>query len=698
MAGRWGAFVARRRFFVLGVWLVAVVALGVLATTTAQHLSPAGFQTGTPASATADTVARVFPQRTSPVVMVVFSSPSTPFTDPAYQRQIAAWEQSLQTLVREQHAGMTVQPVPGKDGRTYGLFVVTNRNAANYVGLASQVQAIHHPGPAQIYIGGLAPVYNSFIQDSEQGVARSEEYSLPIALVLLLLVFGGVVAGLLPVITGFCTVSVAIGVVGLIARTQEVSIFALNVSTILGLGLGIDYSLLVVNRFREELRAGTERSQAVATTVATAGVATLISGSTVAIGFGALMLSRLNVVWSIGLGGVVVVAISVVSSLTLIPALLALFGGAVDRLALPFVRGRDTRPFWHGLASLVMRRPAVWIIAVLCVIAVLVFPARNLLLGVEGVESLPPSADPVTAQRLAQQHLGVPVHAPTLVVVHGVHTLGEAEYMQARIEAVSGGRPVTGPASVPPQAWDLYLRDGYAIFTLTQPAADNSPVTHAWLNRLRTAQTPPGVTLQVTGEAAIYQDYLAALTSDFPKILLAVLAGTLVLLGLAFRSVLLPIKAVLMNLLSVGAALGVLTWGFQEGHFASVLDFQPVGFVDATLPVIIFAALFGISMDYEVFLLSRIREEWAAGASNTRAVAVGMERTGQIITSAALILVAVSSTLALASLTLDKALGVSFAVAIVVDATLIRLLLVPALMRVLGDLNWWPIRHRPRLD
>ncbi|MBO0708501.1 MAG: MMPL family transporter, partial [Candidatus Dormibacteraeota bacterium] len=574
VAGRWGAFVARRRYLVLGVWLVAVVALGLLATTTAQHLSPSGFQTDTPASATADTVARVFPERTSPVVMVVLSSSSTPFVDPAYRRQIAAWQHSLENLVRQQHAGMTVQPVPGKDGRTFGLFLMTNRNATNYLGLANQVQAIHHPGPAQVYIGGLATTYNSFIQDSEQGVARSEEYSLPIALVLLLLVFGGVVAGLLPVITGFCTVSVAIGVVGLIARSQEVSIFALNVSTILGLGLGIDYSLLVVNRFREELRAGTERSEAVATTVATAGVATLISGSTVAIGFGALMLSRLNVVWSIGLGGVIVVAISVVSSLTLIPALLAIFGGAVDRLALPFVRGRDTRPFWHGLASLVMGRPAVWIAAVLAVIALLVFPARNLLLGVEGVESLPPSADPVTAQRLAQEHLGVPVRAPTLVVVHGVHTLGESEYMQARIQAVSGGQPVTGPASVPPQEWNLYLRDGYAIYTLTQPAGDNSPRTHEWLNRLRTAQTPPGVTLQVTGVAAIYQDYLAALTSDFPKILVTVLAGTLILLGLAFRSVLLPIKAVLMNLLSVGAAMGVLTWGFQEGHFASVLDFQ----------------------------------------------------------------------------------------------------------------------------
>ncbi|MGH7912292.1 MAG: MMPL family transporter, partial [Candidatus Dormibacteraceae bacterium] len=413
LAGRWGAFVARWRWVVLGGWLVAVVVLGLLATTTAQHLSPAGFETGTAASRTANVVAREFPERTSPVVFVVFTSPSTPVSAPAYQRQIAAWRSSVEGVIRRHRAPLVVRGEAGKDGRTYGLLLETNQNADSFVAVSGEIQAIHHSGPAATYVGGLGPVYNDFIADSEQGVVRSEEYSLPIALVLLLLVFGGVVAGLLPVITGFCAVSVAIGVVGLIARTQEVSIFALNVSSILGLGLGIDYSLLVVNRFREELRGGADRQEAVATTVATAGVATVVSGATVALGFGALMLSRLNVVWSIGLGGVVVVAISVVSSLTLIPALLAVFGGSVDRLALPFARGRDTRPFWHRLATLVMRRPLIWIVAVLCVIAVLLFPASRLALGIPGTESLPPSTPAVVAQNLAQSELGVPVHSPT---------------------------------------------------------------------------------------------------------------------------------------------------------------------------------------------------------------------------------------------------------------------------------------------
>jgi len=201
------------------------------------------------------------------------------------------------------------------------------------------------------------------------------------------------------------------------------------------------------------------------------------------------------------------------------------------------------------------------------------------------------------------------------------------------------------------------------------------------------------VRIELGGEAPAYQDFLRVLSGDFPVIFVTVLGLTLVLLGLAFRSLALPIKAVLMNLLSIGAAMGVLTWVFQEGHLAAQLNFQAVGFVDATVPVIIFAALFGLSMDYEVFLLSRIREEWLSGRSNAGAVATGMERTGQIITSAALILVVVVSTLAFSHLSLNKGFGITFAVAVLLDATVIRLTLVPAMMRVLGNLNWWPQRR-----
>src|SRR5438309_771585 len=280
-----------------------------------------------------------------------------------------------------------------------------------------------------------------------------------------------------------------------------------------------------------------------------------------------------------------------------------------------------------------------------------------------------------------------------LLVFSGVDSPARRAAMARAVRKATGGQPVRGPAEVPAQLAPLYLRGRYAVFEIQQPAADNDDRTHQWLDHLRSTSWPAGVKVELGGEAPAYQDFLRVLAGDFPVIFGTVLALTFLLLGLAFRSLALPIKAVLMNLLSIGAAMGVLTWVFQEGHFAGQLNFQAAGFVDATVPVIIFAGLFGLSMDYEVFLLSRVREEWLRGRSNAVAVATGMERTGQIITSAALILVVVVSTLAFSHLSLNKGFGVTFAVAVLLDATVIRLTLVPAMMRVLGNLNWWPQRR-----
>ena len=245
--------------------------------------------------------------------------------------------------------GVSVQgPLIGRDGRTAGITLESNRDPDSFVSLGGRINAITVAGPAHAYAGGFAVVYDDFVVDSEHDLESAERISFPIALVLLLLVFGGVVAAGLPVLTGLATVTVAVALLGFVASMHTVSIFSLNVSSIIGIGLGIDYSLLVVNRFREEMRSGAEPAEAVATTVGTAGVATVVSGATVAIGFGALMLSGLNVLWSIGLGGALVVGCSVAASLTLIPALLAVFGHHIDRLTLPFTRDRDTAPSGTG--------------------------------------------------------------------------------------------------------------------------------------------------------------------------------------------------------------------------------------------------------------------------------------------------------------------------------------------------------------
>jgi uncharacterized membrane protein YdfJ with MMPL/SSD domain len=656
---------------------------------TTRLLSPSGFSADTEATRGADILRANFPNRRGPVLYAVFHSDATPLGDPAYQTQLAAWKDSLQGAVGGSNAAV-VGPQPGQDGRTAALFVDSNDTPDHFIDLARRIQGFHLAGPARVYLGGAGPVYNTFLADSESDLRQSETYSAPLAIALLLLVFGGLVAGALPVITGLATVTTAIAVLGFVARAHTVSVFALNVSSVIGLGLGIDYSLLVTNRFREELRKGATVEQAVATTAGTAGVATVISGGTVMIGFGALLLARLNVLWSMGLGGVIVVAASVLASLTLIPALLTLFGRHIDSLALPFTRGRDTRRFWHGLAARVMRRPFVFIAVVVLAVLALASPARAFYPGVVGAESLPPGDPSFTADRLLRDQFGFASHSPILVVAGGITTQAQADEFETALRAVAGRQPVLGVMDVEPQARANYLIAGYAVYEIEQPAGDNDRSTRVFLDRLRATPHPAGVTVILTGEAPAYQDFLNVLLSDFPKIFAVVLGLTMLLLLVSFRSIALPIKAVVMNLLSVGAAMGILTWVFQEGHLAGLLDFKPVGFIDAIVPVVIFCGLFGLSMDYEVFLLSRIREEYLAGSSNAAAVAAGMERTGQIITSAALILVAVVGTLMLSSLMLNKALGVTFAAAIFLDATLIRLLLVPAMMQVLGKLNWWP--------
>ncbi len=383
VATAWGRLVASCPWAFLAAWLALAGSMAVLASGTPRLLSPSISESATESSRAADLLRAQFPQRRSTALFVVFRSERATVSDPAYQRQLAAWGGDLRRLLPE--PGDAVQgPLVGRDGRTAALLVVSGQTPDRFVDLARQVERIHHPGPARTYVGGTAAVYDHLIARSEQDLQQSERLSLPIALVLLLLAFGGPVAALLPVLTGLAAVTAAVSLLGVAARLHTVSVFALNVSSALGLGLGIDYSLLVVNRFREELRRGLDVRDAVAVTAGSAGLATLVSGATVAIGFGALMLSHVNVLWSIGLGGAIVVGVSVLASLTLIPALLAAFGRHVSRFALPLSSAQETARFWRRLAGAVMSRPGRFIALSLALVLLLAAPARDLRLGVVG--------------------------------------------------------------------------------------------------------------------------------------------------------------------------------------------------------------------------------------------------------------------------------------------------------------------------
>ena len=690
-----GALAVRHRRAVVIVWALVLASLVPLAVSAPGALSLGGADTGTEASRAAELLRQRFPERVAPVAFVVFDSRSQPIEAPAYRAQVAAWRTDLDRLARGRPV-LVAGPVSARDDRTAALLLLSNQDPVTLVALGRGLAGLHHDGPARAYVGGPIATYDEGVRDGRADFDMVERLSLPLALALLLVVFGGVVAASLPVITGLASVTMAVALVGLAARIDTVSVFALSTASIFGIGFGIDYSLLVVSRFREELRARRNVEQAVAATVGTAGATILVSGGAVAIGFGALMLSGRDLLWSIGLGGLVAVEVCVLASLTLIPALLAILGGRVDRLAIRLSRAESGGRFWSRLAGPVMARPLVFIVIVPLVLIVLMSPARHFRPGVESDGLLPRDSPPRIAERLARERFVFPADSPTLVLVRGVPDLPTAAEVETGLQEAAGGQALTGPSDVRPWQVPLYLRGGYALYALRPPAGPGDRRTDEWLDHLRAARLPAGTAMLVGGDAADAHDYLRSLGEETPFLLGAVLVATLVFLGATLRSVFLPVKAVLMNVLSVGAALGVLTWGFQDGHLGGVLDFSPSGHIDAAMPVIVFACLFGISMDYEVFLLSRIREHWMEGGATAQAVALGMDRTGRMITSAALIVVTVSSTLALGHLVANKEFGVSVGVAVLLDATLIRLLLVPAVMRVLGDYNWWPTRRSPR--
>jgi uncharacterized membrane protein YdfJ with MMPL/SSD domain len=476
-----------------------------------------------------------------------------------------------------------------------------------------------------------------------------------------------------------------------------VSVFSLNITTILGLGLGIDYGLFLVTRFRAELREQATVEAAVARTVATAGRTVLVSGVTVAIVLASLMLFPETILRSIGYGGVATVLVDMIAALTVLPALLAVLGPKVNSLR---IRRSVTRPpatgdsgGWHRLAHSVMRRPVLYAVPIVVLLLGLGSPFLTVVWGGVDATALPASSAPrLVTQALNADFPGNPT-APieTIVTFLGpvagspARTAGLAAYAGAlaRVPGVSAAQ-VTG------------IRGDLARIDLSYAPGPYTPQARAIAGRVRAVAAPAGATADVGGPTAALADELSSIGATLPWMALAVVIATFVLLFLAFGSLILPLEAIAANVLSLSAMYGVVTWIFQDGHLSGLLGFTPNGTISPTIPVLMFAIMFGLSMDYEVFLLSRIRERYDQTGDNTAAIASGLQATGGVITSAALLLVVVIGMFSLSSITFIKLLGVGMIVALVLDATLVRLLLVPATMRLLGDANWWapaPLRR-----
>ena len=746
-----GRFAVRRRRWIVGAWLAALLVAIPIAPNVVGALRAGGFILPDLESARAKTLLQDELDVPPAAIVVVLHSETlragTPEFEAATAAAIADVEQAPHVVRVLPH---TLAPRQvSADGRTvYDVVFLSIAPDDSPAALPGIEQRLGHPPGLEVQLAGGPAFYGDVQAVSESDLRRSEIISLPLAALALLIVFGSVVAAGLPLAVGGAAVVVALAVIFGIASVTPMSIFVLNLATLLGLGLGVDYSLLLTSRFREELAkrprtsdmargSGHDRERvadAVEATVATAGRAVFFSGLTVLLGLLGLVLFEFMILRSVGVAGAVVVLLAAASALTLLPALLAIVGTRIDALAIRRTTPREnSNGAWSRLARWVMARPLAVLVPTLSLLVLLGAPFLHVRFNAPDSTILPPSVPSRAAfDRLAEafgegdfapialaiRTDGPATSAANLAALHDYSRRLAADRRITRVESIVDVDPrlrldqyqlLYGDPNGPR---DRFLaltlaattKGDLTAFTIYTPFGPNRDEGRALVNDLRADSgplaPPGGFEVLVGGGAADVTDVVARVAADFPRTAVFIVVTTYLVLFLLLRSIVLPAKALLMNTLSIVASFGALVWVFQDGNLSALLGFQPLGFVETTQPVILFCVLFGLSMDYEVFLLSRMKEVWDRTGDNVEAVATGLERSGRIVTSAALIVVVVASSFAFADIVLIKALGIGVALAVALDATVVRALLVPSTMRLLGRWNWWlpsSLRRLPAL-
>jgi RND superfamily putative drug exporter len=818
-------------------WAVVLVAAAFFAPKLGGQLKGGGFEgSGRDSELAKDLMVEEFglPRAT---LVIVFESDDLSAESEEYRR---AEDEALEPLRNMEdirsvtaYADTGDQRFLSEDGtKTYAL-VGFDVSVAETQRLVDEVRRKVRSDELTTYVTGPSAVYLDITNASAEDIRRAEKYAFPLALVVLVIAFGTLVAAGIPVLIGGVGVVTALAALYFLAGVYDMSVYVLSIATMLGLGLGIDYALLAVSRFREELE-NYPIAEAVERTVATAGRSIFFSGLAVLIGLSGLLFFPFMFIRSIGVAGVVVVFVSVCTALTLLPAVLSVLGHKVNALAVRRNRGPVGAGFWGRSAEAVMRHPVLVILVVGAVLSALLYPVSHMKIGIPEASVLPEEYESRAGDDILKQDFDYAGLSPMQIVasvpegplsaegledikqlggsvretdgvksVESIYTIGEraardyAERVaEARKEAEAEARGrtealveerydqlvreqiqkeveertsqlVSEQGALPPGSEEEirsqvvtevesrlresgareqiqseveaelqqqveervpnlpegisadgeitaegvanYLRlptareseelqdakdelvAGY--YTLLRGVTEASPYVGAareTVGDVRSVEPPEGVRFLVGGLSAGQKDFISSVYDKAPYAAAFVLGVTYLVLLYTFRSVFIPLKAVAVNVLSLTASFGALVFVFQDGNFSNLLNFEPLGFVDATLPILIFCTIFGVSMDYEVFLLSRIREAYENGDSNTASVAKGLASTAGIITSAAAIIIIVTGAFAFSSVIITKAVGLGLAVAVFVDATIIRVLLVPATMRVLGDWNWWP--------
>jgi RND superfamily putative drug exporter len=549
-------------------------------------------------------------------------------------------------------------------------------------------------GGFQVITAGEGSISRAWVETSEKDLSAEFRIGLPIAIVILIVVFGTLAAAGVPVAVALLSIIIATGASALIGRAFELSTFVTNMITMIGLAVGIDYTLFIIERFREERRHGAEKLDAIAAAGGSAGRAVLFAGMTVVVALFGLTIVPNSIFRSLSAGAIIVAAVAVAAALTLLPAILSVMGDRVNALRVPFIghgAGSDHEAgFWAAIGRAVMGKPVVSVVASVGLLAAMAIPYFSIELGQAGVSTLPRNVEAFRGYEILDREFTAGLIDPARVVidtrdVEAADVRGAIGRLEERLAADDAFGSTSFERNV---AGDL------GVLSVAVNGDPQSNEAHAALRRLRREHIPAafaGVEARtyVTGPTANVADHVQVIKDYTPAVFAFVLGMSFIVLLLVFRSIVVPMKAMIMNLLSVGAAYGALVAVFQEGFLTKLFGFRQVDRIEGWLPLFLFAVLFGLSMDYHVFLLSRIRERYDETRDNAGSVAFGLRSTAGIITGAALIMVAVFSGFALGELSAFQQMGFGLAVAVILDATIVRSVLVPASMVLLGDWNWY---------
>jgi putative drug exporter of the RND superfamily len=707
-------FTRRRSRWVLGVFAVLAVVLGALGATLFERVEGGGYtDSGSESSRALEVLRTEFGQAPPNLLLLVETESSV--EDPESTAAATALVANLQ-----ERAGVTevmsywtshqpaLRSVDGKQGLIVASVLGSEREIDERVTAISE-ELTGEQGSLQVRAGGFAMLMHETVQQSKTDIAKGEAIAFPLTLIALLFVFGGLVAASLPLLVAIGTVLLTMGALWLLTLFTELSVTATNVATLLGLGLAIDYSLLIVNRYRDELADGRTPAGAVATTLRTAGRTVAFSALTVAVALAGLLFFPLLAIRSMGYAGIVVAALAALVSLTALPAALLLIGTRIDKGQLGWWFLRAPRPApgegaWHKLATAVMRKPISIGLAVTALLLLLGAPFLGVKLGFPDERTLPESMNSRQVTEIVARDFGES-DQHTLVAV-----LPESAYSAAGLDAIARdmsdldnvrrvdtatGSYAQGGLLLEPTAANSRFRVEQAVYLSIVPTTGDSDALANLVEQVRAVPTPSE--LLVGGVAAANADSVAAIENALPWALGFVVLMMLIVLFALTGSVVLPVLAVILSALSLTATFGALVWIFQDGHLSGVLGFTVTGDLSATVPVMLFAAAFGLAMDYQVFLLSRIREEYDRTGKNETAVALGLERVGRIVTAAAILISLVFLGFLASDITFMKAFGIGLPLAVIVDATLVRGFVLPAAMKVLGDANWYAPEFLRRL-